>query len=61
MCVGVEFKGFRRFHEVERRSVLEEQWFIQRLDHFNGADTRVWKQVCVDVLCVLNIYRYTYI
>uniref|UniRef100_A0A3B1JQL6 Serine protease 59, putative n=1 Tax=Astyanax mexicanus TaxID=7994 RepID=A0A3B1JQL6_ASTMX len=22
----------------------EEYWFIQRLDHFNGADSRVWKQ-----------------
>ncbi|KAL6105022.1 uncharacterized protein ACO6RY_06636 [Pungitius sinensis] len=47
VSVGAEFKGFRRFHEaqeVARRSVTEEQWFTQRLDHFNGADRRVWKQ-----------------
>lgn len=23
---------------------MEDQWFIQKLDHFNGADSRVWKQ-----------------
>ena len=24
---------------------ITEQWFEQRLDHFNPADTRTWKQV----------------
>ncbi|XP_030632674.1 thymus-specific serine protease [Chanos chanos] len=44
------FKGFRRFRNQfsaepnENRHTVEDQWFIQRLDHFNGADTRVWKQ-----------------
>uniref|UniRef100_A0A668A8S4 Serine protease 59, putative n=1 Tax=Myripristis murdjan TaxID=586833 RepID=A0A668A8S4_9TELE len=27
-----------------RGPVFEEQWFTQKLDHFNGADSRVWKQ-----------------
>ncbi|KAG7237200.1 hypothetical protein INR49_032698 [Caranx melampygus] len=42
-----QFKGFRKFGHVqdtEQRAVFEEQWFIQKLDHFNGADTREWKQ-----------------
>lgn len=33
----------KRFHSIQTIKV-EEQWFIQKLDHFNGADTRVWKQ-----------------
>ncbi|XP_068601635.1 thymus-specific serine protease [Brachionichthys hirsutus] len=42
-------KGFRRFHEADDSAhpsgaVLEDQWFIQRLDHFDGADDREWKQ-----------------
>ncbi|XP_077397024.1 thymus-specific serine protease [Festucalex cinctus] len=36
-------KGFGRFFELQRH-VSDEQWFIQKLDHFNGADGRVWKQ-----------------
>lgn len=42
------FKGFRKFDVVQDSShgaMSEELWFIQKLDHFNGADSRVWKQV----------------
>ncbi|XP_071328023.1 thymus-specific serine protease isoform X1 [Trachinotus anak] len=42
-----QYKGFRRFTQVqntEQRPVFEEQWFTQKLDHFNGADSREWKQ-----------------
>ncbi|KTF90392.1 hypothetical protein cypCar_00028613 [Cyprinus carpio] len=37
---------YRRSHRdgAPLESAAEEQWFIQRLDHFSGADTRVWKQ-----------------
>ncbi|XP_029027903.1 thymus-specific serine protease [Betta splendens] len=41
------YKSFVRFNKVQntnRKVVFEEQWFIQRLDHFNGEDSRVWKQ-----------------
>ncbi|XP_032400936.1 thymus-specific serine protease isoform X1 [Xiphophorus hellerii] len=41
------FKGFRKFDVVQDSShgaMSEELWFIQKLDHFNGADSRVWKQ-----------------
>ncbi|XP_029373345.1 thymus-specific serine protease [Echeneis naucrates] len=40
-------KGFRRFSPVEdtkQKAVAQEQWFTQKLDHFNGADSREWKQ-----------------
>lgn len=44
-----QHKGFRNFNLKfnTRKEALrfEEQWFIQKLDHFNGADSRVWKQV----------------
>ncbi|XP_049582929.1 thymus-specific serine protease [Syngnathus scovelli] len=36
-------KGFSRFYELQI-DVSDEQWFVQKLDHFNGADDRVWKQ-----------------
>ncbi|XP_073349372.1 thymus-specific serine protease [Pagrus major] len=42
-----QFKGFRKFIRVQdsiHGAVFEEQWFPQKLDHFNGADTREWKQ-----------------
>lgn len=47
------FKGFRRFSDLSKTTphmakagpAVEDHWFTQRLDHFNGADTRVWKQV----------------
>ncbi|XP_023699734.1 thymus-specific serine protease [Paramormyrops kingsleyae] len=32
-----------KVHDVGGAGV-EEQWFTQRLDHFDGAETRVWKQ-----------------
>ncbi|KAM9801291.1 thymus-specific serine protease [Neosynchiropus ocellatus] len=39
------FKGFDKFVRVQQTSVEpEEQWFSQKLDHFRGADSRVWKQ-----------------
>ncbi|XP_076000535.1 thymus-specific serine protease [Genypterus blacodes] len=41
------YKGARRFHLSQNGShgvVFEDQWFTQRLDHFNGADSREWKQ-----------------
>ncbi|XP_071402429.1 thymus-specific serine protease isoform X2 [Centroberyx affinis] len=41
------YKGFRKFEQVQaadRRALSEEQWFTQKLDHFNGADVREWKQ-----------------
>nr|XP_006637680.1 PREDICTED: putative serine protease K12H4.7 [Lepisosteus oculatus] len=31
-------------NENSNASVADELWFTQRLDHFCGADTRVWKQ-----------------
>lgn len=44
-----QFKGFRRLSRMQGssspRGALEEQWFPQKLDHFNGADSREWKQV----------------
>ncbi|XP_034557451.1 thymus-specific serine protease [Notolabrus celidotus] len=42
-----KYGGFRRFNqEPDTRlgDVSEEQWFIQKLDHYNGADSREWKQ-----------------
>lgn len=49
LCLGASLcSGFtnRRF---SRRSseipvTVQDHWFEQRLDHFNGADTRSWKQ-----------------
>ncbi|MEQ2225860.1 hypothetical protein ILYODFUR_021887 [Ilyodon furcidens] len=41
------FKGFGKFnvvHDHNQGAVFEELWFTQKLDHFNGADSRVWKQ-----------------
>uniref|UniRef100_A0A3Q1F4D9 Serine protease 59, putative n=1 Tax=Acanthochromis polyacanthus TaxID=80966 RepID=A0A3Q1F4D9_9TELE len=41
------YKGFTKFNQVQdnkQGDLFEEQWFIQKLDHFNGADSRVWKQ-----------------
>ncbi|XP_077468252.1 thymus-specific serine protease [Stigmatopora argus] len=36
-------KGFGRFNDIHRPA-SDEQWFMQKLDHFNGADVRMWKQ-----------------
>ncbi|XP_053278599.1 thymus-specific serine protease [Pleuronectes platessa] len=49
VCAVVQgqVKGFRRFghvQRVQRGAASEEQWFTQKLDHFNGADPREWKQ-----------------
>lgn len=44
------YKGFARLNQVQNtkhEALFDEQWFIQKLDHFSGADTRVWKQVSV--------------
>ncbi|XP_008307002.1 thymus-specific serine protease [Cynoglossus semilaevis] len=47
---GQRFKGFRKFYRGQDenakmlRTVFDEQWFVQKLDHFNGADSREWKQ-----------------
>ncbi|KAI4898011.1 hypothetical protein NFI96_017490 [Prochilodus magdalenae] len=41
------FARFRQFETVSGpgpEHAVEENWFVQRLDHFNGADGRVWKQ-----------------
>ncbi|KAM6932881.1 thymus-specific serine protease [Xenentodon cancila] len=41
------YKGFRKFNQlqdVKQTAAFEEQWFTQKLDHFSGADSRVWKQ-----------------
>ncbi|XP_020492543.1 thymus-specific serine protease [Labrus bergylta] len=42
-----QHKGFGRFNQEQHSStadVFGEQWFLQKLDHFNGADSREWKQ-----------------
>lgn len=47
-CVGEgRFSAFRAFRgePVASAGDPEELWFTQKLDHFNGADGRVWKQV----------------
>lgn len=48
-CYG-HFRGFRNYVQLDSVKdkgavIFDEQWFIQKLDHFNGADSRVWKQV----------------
>lgn len=44
-CVAHFSKSSRYQAPDQLKSGVEDQWFIQRLDHFNGADSRVWKQV----------------
>ncbi|KAL2096293.1 hypothetical protein ACEWY4_008441 [Coilia grayii] len=50
LSCDARFKGFRRFGvqseatQHRRGADVVDYWFTQRLDHFNGADTRVWKQ-----------------
>lgn len=40
------YNAFRKFRVEQAGSRgAEEQWFTQKLDHFNGADGREWKQV----------------
>lgn len=46
---GAAFKDYNRFkvrQEKGHKTVSDEQWFIQRLDHFS-ADSREWKQVSI--------------
>ncbi|CAL8295962.1 unnamed protein product [Merluccius merluccius] len=46
-CEGQHLKRFRRFNRLRvtsNETVIKDQWFIQKLDHFNGADSRTWKQ-----------------
>lgn len=30
---------------LDRVGLPPERWFVQKLDHFNDADTRTWSQV----------------
>lgn len=49
------FKGFNRLkvrQEKGHKTVSDEQWFIQRLDHFS-ADSREWKQVSIKCLSLI--------
>lgn len=40
------YNAFRKIRVEQAGSRgAEEQWFTQKLDHFNGADGREWKQV----------------
>lgn len=50
-----QYKGFGKFYQVQdssHRAVFEELWVTQKLDHFNGADSREWKQVSLLMCCV---------
>ncbi|XP_068135323.1 putative serine protease K12H4.7 [Hyperolius riggenbachi] len=42
------YRMFGRFSRIppepQSDSAVQDQWFEQKLDHFRGADTRVWKQ-----------------
>lgn len=38
------FRNLGRISGFSSEPAGEEYWFPQRLDHFNGADSRVWKQ-----------------
>ncbi|OCT80961.1 putative serine protease K12H4.7 isoform X1 [Xenopus laevis] len=42
-CYGFLAKTYKRQPAANSHSVTE-YWFQQRLDHFTGADTRVWQQ-----------------
>ncbi|XP_072547459.1 putative serine protease K12H4.7 [Salminus brasiliensis] len=47
LCVpgNAHFTRFRKFQNAPSlEHAVDENWFVQRLDHFNGADSRVWKQ-----------------
>lgn len=48
VCAAAPPKGLRRLVQESVSSLEpEEQWFTQKLDHFNGADSRTWQQVNV--------------
>lgn len=65
-CLCVPCDANRKFIEIDRSSndvpkgknkpVFQEQWITQKLDHFNGADSRVWDQVSSDIL----LYSYSH-
>lgn len=46
--VGISFSRFFRFQKAfslsRTRTVVQDEWFVQKLDHFNGADSRTWNQ-----------------
>ncbi|XP_075057974.1 putative serine protease K12H4.7 [Mixophyes fleayi] len=43
LCNGFIYRRF--YAKSPQISVtVQDQWFVQRLDHLNGADSRVWKQ-----------------
>ncbi|XP_026881270.2 thymus-specific serine protease [Electrophorus electricus] len=49
VCVPGEaaFSRFLKFKSASfpnSKYAVDENWFVQRLDHFNGADSRIWKQ-----------------
>ncbi|XP_059931536.1 thymus-specific serine protease [Gadus macrocephalus] len=48
VCEGHRLRGFgsftTRWQDTRNETVVEDKWFIQKLDHFNGADSRTWKQ-----------------
>ncbi|XP_018411561.1 PREDICTED: putative serine protease K12H4.7 [Nanorana parkeri] len=43
LCSGFTYGRFRR-RPSEFPVTVQDHWFQQKLDHFNGADTRVWNQ-----------------
>uniref|UniRef100_A0A672NEF7 Putative serine protease K12H4.7 n=1 Tax=Sinocyclocheilus grahami TaxID=75366 RepID=A0A672NEF7_SINGR len=47
LCAPCAARSHRYAAQLESATAAAEeeaQWFIQRLDHFNGAEARVWKQ-----------------
>ncbi|XP_024133525.1 thymus-specific serine protease [Oryzias melastigma] len=42
-CLSKGFRSHAR-DDGSREAVFEEQWFTQKLDHFSGAESSVWKQ-----------------
>lgn len=43
-CLSKGFRSHAR-DDGSREAVFEEHWFTQKLDHFSGAESSVWKQV----------------
>lgn len=60
-CVGEgRFSAFRTFRggPVSSAGAAEELWFTQKLDHFNGADPREWKQVSRNLAAFIQRWSY---
>lgn len=38
-----------------REELPPDQWFDQKLDHFNGNNHLTWKQVCIRIESEINI------